>query len=199
MQDFQEPWHWVTMDNLYQSQKFLCKMYEDEQVLCGGTCRTHLRGLPPHVIQKVETAKKRQAEVRGTCKASVLMNSPKSPNLLAISVYDTKPVHFLTFHEDCVRWKKCIKSVFNKASRRMEDVTFWRLQVIDNYNGSMGWVDVADQIRNYYRQDKNMRNRKYWWPIYQWASGVMATNAFIIYQRVCDKRKIALKRSECHT
>ena len=77
-------------------------------------------------------------------------------------------------------------------------VTFWRLQVIDNYNGSMGWVDVADQLRNYYRQDKNMRNRKYWWPIYQWASGVMATNAFIIYQRVCDKRKVHL-RSECHT
>ena len=192
MSDFKEPWHWVTMDNLYQSQKFLTKMYKDNKVLCGGTCRTWGRGLAPNVIQKEVKSKSQQGEVRGTVRAAVLMNNPNAPNMLSISVYDTKPVHFLTMHEYSVVWVKCKRLVYNKVTRQNVEVDFWRMAVINNYNGSMGWVDVVDQLRNYYRQDKNMRNRKYWWPIYQWASSIMATNAYIVYQRLCDARNIEL-------
>jgi len=99
--------------------------------------------------------------VRGTVKAAVLEGEPNAPGMLAISLYDSKPVHFLTYHEEGVRWKKCTRQVWSKKHGHMIDIDFWRLQVVVNYNGTMGWVDVANQLRNYLRQDKNMRNRKY--------------------------------------
>ena len=46
---------------------------------------------------------------------------------------------------------------------------------------TMGSVDLADQLRETYRVDNGVRNRKWWWSILFWAIGVMLTNAYIIY------------------
>ena len=123
---------------------------------------------------------------------------PDAPNMLAISVYDSKPVHFLTYHETCVMWLKQTKKVWNKRVKKMVEIEFWRLGVIQGYNKSMGWVDVADQLRNYYRMDKNMRNRKYWWAHYHWALGIMTTNAYIYYKRVCDHAGVPAPDRKTH-
>ena len=49
------------------------------------------------VIQEEVKNKKKQEDVRGTTKAVVLEGDPKCPHLVAISVYDTKPVNILVW------------------------------------------------------------------------------------------------------
>ena len=170
-------------------------MFIDRKCLFTGTVRTHGRGVPACVIQQKQTTKAAIAVAKGTMKAAVLMNDAECPNLLCISIYDQVPVHTMTMVQDKVEWVKMRRKVYNKITRKPEMVQFWRLGVIDHYNKTMGHVDVADQLRNYYRIDKNMRNRKYWWAHYHWSIGVMATNCYIIYRLVNDKAKTKTRLS----
>ena len=62
-----------------------------------GTVRTFGRGVPECVIQKEVTTKAAKATAKGTMKAVVLMNDLDAPDLLCISIYDTKPVHLMTY------------------------------------------------------------------------------------------------------
>ena len=39
---------------------------------------------------------------------------------------------------------------------------YLRLNIIDLYNFYMGFVDLADQLRNVYRPDHFSRKRKWW-------------------------------------
>ncbi len=88
--------HRVTFEKLYLSAKF-CKASwnHPNKVLIAGVTRKGGRGLPPSVLQEEEQNKAKQVLVRGTVKAAVLKGDTSCPNLVATSVYDTKPVHFL--------------------------------------------------------------------------------------------------------
>ena len=55
-----------------------------------------MRGIPSSVKQEEMKNKKKQIEVRGTVKVAVLQGDEKFPNLVASSIYDTKPVQFLS-------------------------------------------------------------------------------------------------------
>ena len=68
-----------------------------------GVARTYLRGLPVSVMQKEEKNKSKQNEVRGLVKVTVLKEEEDLPDLIACSLHDTKPTHFLS---------TCIKEVF---------------------------------------------------------------------------------------
>ena len=46
----------------------------------------------------------------------------------------------------------------------------------------MGGVDIADQLRNYYRFDHWMRLRKWWWPIFFWSIGILLVNSYVSYK-----------------
>ena len=48
----------------------------------------------------------------------------------------------------------------------------------------MGHVDIADQLRNSYRFDHWLRNRKWWWSIFFWGFGVTLVNAYVLYCKV---------------
>ena len=61
---------------------------------------------------------------------------------------------------------------------------------IDEYNRTMGNVDIAYQLRGSYRFDHWLRNRKWWWPILFWAIGVVLTNAYAMYVTVCEEYDI---------
>jgi hypothetical protein len=43
-------------------------------------------------------------KVRGTVKAAVLIGDVDCPNVVATSVYDTKPVHFLPYVCKSIKW-----------------------------------------------------------------------------------------------
>ena len=132
-----------------------------------------------------------QREVRGTVKAAVLKGDPDCPNLvLASSVYDSKPVHYLSMVSDSIQWVIKEKKVFNVDTDEVEAMQFLRLNQIDKYNNGMGDVDVADQLRGVYRLDRNIRNRKWWWSLLFWSMGVLLTNAYKFYLRMCEEEGV---------
>ena len=100
------------MDNLYNSAAF-CRaaVNHPKQVLCHGVARKGQRGIPKCVAQEEIKNKQQQNAVRGTVKAAVLEGDDQCKNLIASSVYDTKPVHYLSMVCSELKWKVNEKSV----------------------------------------------------------------------------------------
>ena len=174
--------HQCAMDNLHNSAAF-CKaaFNHSKKVLTHGVTRLGSRGVPPCVHQLEIKNRKQQISVRGTVKAAVLRDDPDCPNLVASSVYDAKPVHYLSMVCNELKWVTVDKPVYNVESGEVEKLSFLRLNNIAKYNKEMGDVDLADQLRGNYRLDKNIRNRKWWWSIMFWSVGTMLTNAYVMY------------------
>jgi hypothetical protein len=75
-----------------------------------------------------------------------LINSPECPDLLACSVYDTKPVHMLSMTEDSI-WRVVKKRrVWSAIHQQIKEVGFLQLNFIEKYNINMNSVDVANQL-----------------------------------------------------
>ena len=179
--------HRVWMDNLYLSATFCKAAYNHPmKVMIAGVTRKGGRGLPISVLQQEVDNKKDQMKVRGTVKVSVLQGDPMCPALVAASVYDTKPVHFLSMICESIKWIAKERSVFNVDTNKCETLRFLRLNINDSYNGDMGHVDVSDQLREVHKFNQWMRNYKRWWAIMQWGIGVLLVNAFVVYKLVCE-------------
>jgi hypothetical protein len=175
--------HRIGLDNLYNSAKFARAAYLHEMKVCvSGVTRKGMRGLPDCVLQEEAKNKKMQMLVRGTVKAAVLKGDPNCPNLVATSVYDTKPVHFLSMSCDSIKWIMKTREVYCVDTKKLETIRFLRLNINDDYNAGMGHVDVSDQLRNYYRMDHWSRKQKWWWAIYMWGMGVMLVNSYVCYK-----------------
>jgi hypothetical protein len=140
----------------------------ENQVLINGVTQTGMRGLPQSILQAVQTTRKAVMAVRGTVKAAVLVGDPACPNLLATSVYDTKPVHFLSTVCENIKWMVKERLVFNVETMKMETMWFLRLEQNDFYNNSMGDVDVSNQLQKQYRFDHWLQMCKWWWSILLW-------------------------------
>jgi hypothetical protein len=157
--------------------------------------------VPLEVVQKTEVDAKKAEKLRGTTKAAVLRNDPTCPSLICCSVYDTKPVHLMSTVSECVQWDQKYRRVWSADVGKHVMMKYLRLNLIDLYNNHMNSVDLADQLRNCYRMNHWFRNRKWWWAIFQWALGVAATNAYIMYERIYEeeaKNKKAMPRKWNH-
>ena len=175
--------HNCWFDNLYLSAKFAKASFSHKkQVRISGPTRKSGRGLPKCVLQEEKTSPSDIRAVRGTVKAAVLEGDPKIPNLVAVSYYDQKPVHFLSTICESIKWIQCEKPVFCVETEQVEKMKFLRLNINDDYNHDMGGCDIADQLRNYYRFDHWMRKRKWWWSFFFWATGVLLVNTYISYK-----------------
>ena len=175
--------HICGMDNLYNSATFCRAAYtHKKRVMVHGVTRKGMRGLPKCVIQQEVLNRKRQLQVRGTVKAAVLLGDPQCPNLVASSIYDTKPVHFLSMVCTEVKWVLKLKKVYNVDTGQIESLKYLRMNNIDHYNYSMGHVDLSDQLRDQYRMNYWLRNRKWWWSLMMWGLGVQITNAYVMYK-----------------
>ena len=182
-----DDFHQVGMDNLYNSAAFCRAAFNHpRKILCHGVARKAGRGVPTCVLQEEVKNVNDQRAVRGTVKAAVLEGDPGCPNLIATSVYDTKPVHYLSMVSQSIEWIVKEKSVFNVDTNEVETLKFLRLNQINKYNLEMGGVDIADQLRGVYRIDRWVRNRKWWWSILFWSIGVSLTNAYKLYLRLCE-------------
>ena len=184
----QDKHHRVGMDNLYNNVSFCRRSYNHKNcVLVHGVTRKPGRGIPDCVFQREEIKRVDQHKVRGTVKAAVVMGDPGCPNLIASSVYDTKPVHYLSMVTTELKWVVKERSVYNVDTEEVEVLSFLRMGHIDNYNMTMGHVDVADQLRGSYRLDAKVRNIKWWWSPMFWAVVVQITNAYVSYKSLCKQ------------
>ena len=173
------------MDNLYMSAK-LCRLAYSmpQKVMKYGVTRPSLRGIPPAIKQDELSKKKDLEKVRHTVKAAILKGDEVCKDLVSISVYDTKPVYFLSNALEGIHWMRKERKVFDTVKKRNFQMEFHRLNVIDFYNNNMGNVDLADQIRNHYRHNNFWsRNRKWWWSIWWWGFQVMLANSYIVYTK----------------
>ena len=114
-------------------------------------------------------------------KVAVLKGDSQCPDLVATSVYDTKPVHFLSMSAESIKWIKK-RDVYDKVKKGIVNAEFLRLNINDDYNYQMGHVDDADQLRNYYRMNHWMRKTKWWWSPFFWGVRVLIVNAYVVYK-----------------
>ena len=134
--------------------------------------------------------KKEQEKVRGTVCAAMLDGDPNCPSLLAVSVYDTKPVHFLSMAAEKICWETKTREVFNRETGKMGEMKFHRLNVNDDYNYGMGGADIADQIRGSYRFDHWARKFKWWHSIFWWGVQVLMVNSYRCYRKHLEMNKL---------
>ena len=103
-----------------------------------------LRGWEREESQSMSFNKKRRTGKKG---------DPEYPNLVASSVYDAKPVRYLSMVSGEVKWAEVNKDVYNVDSGEVEQLKFLRLGHINRYNKETGSVDLADQLRGSYHLD----------------------------------------------
>ena len=133
------------MDNLFNSVKLYSTLYRAD-ALAHGVARTNGRGVPAAIIQKEEKNKDRAEKLRGTTKAARLDNLPGCPGMLAVSTYDTKPVHILSTAAESVEWVAKERKVWDANENKKSLIKFLRLNVIEDYNNNMNRTDIADQL-----------------------------------------------------
>ena len=133
--------------------------------LHGVTCKSG-RVLPSTIMQQELQNKAEQEKVRGIVLAADLVSDSKCPSLIAVSVYDTKPVHFLSMKHDSIKWENKSRSVYDISIGRMSTMKFLRISVNGDNKYVMDGVDIADQIHGSYRFDHWLRNYKWWHSIF---------------------------------
>ena len=101
------------LDNLYMSAKF-AKLALQRNVYVHGVTRKGRQGIPSCVLQEEVKNMTAQLGVRGTVKAAILRGDPECDSLVAVSVYDTKPVHFLTTANNSIQWIEKTREVYSK-------------------------------------------------------------------------------------
>ena len=74
--------------------------------------------------------------------------------------------------------------------RKMVKVSFYRLNLADEYNNKTGRVDVGDQLRNYYHFDHFMWKGKWWLSFRMWGVGILLTNTYILYKQIHELHNI---------
>ena len=157
------------------------------ECLAHGVAQTSGCGIPPSIIQREEKNKAAAEKLRGATKAARLVHSLACPDLVAMSMYDTKPVHILSMTTECVRWDVKERLVWSTAIQKKAIMKYLRLNIIEEYNSHMNSTDVADQLQGNYRPDRWMRQRKWWWAFFIWSIGVAGVNAYRIYEVMYDE------------
>ena len=82
-------------------------------------------------------------------------------DMVALSIYDTKPIYMLSMSCDKVCWMRKEKKMYG-SERKVVKMPLYRLNLIDFYNHNMGNVDMADQLWNHYRYDNNWHRNQKW-------------------------------------
>ena len=189
-------WACVFMDNLFNSRKLFAALYR-ESVLAHGVARTNGRGIPQDIIIPREPNEQKANAIRGTTKAAKLINQKDCPDLLSVAIMDVQPVHMLSTVAETIEWGvKERERVWSITDQELQTMKFLRHEFIEMYNKFMNSTDIADQLRNNYRPDHWMRQRKWWWAFFIWGIGVAATNAWLIYDAMYKEELEKIKKNK---
>ena len=135
-------WTRIYMDNLFNSQKLFTALYL-AKCLGHGVARPTGRGIPDGIKQPIELNAKKAEALKGTTTAARLLHMKECPDLLAVCVYDNKPVHLLSMVAESVKWNVKKRKVFHRETNAMKEMGYLRLNVIDDYNSNMNAVDAC--------------------------------------------------------
>ena len=183
--------HLCGMDYLYTSATLCRKAYTHEKrMMVHGVPGKGMQGIPDVMKQEKVKNRKKQVQLRGTVKAAILQGDKEFPDILASSIYDTKPVHFLSMVCTKINWLDKIRKVYNVDTGLIETMKFLRMNNIDHCNYSMGHVDLSYQQINMYRMNFRIRNWKWWWSYLLWGLGAQIINAYVIYKRLNFQHRI---------
>ena len=138
-------YHCAWVYNLYSSTN-ICKdaWNHPKCVMVSDMMRKVLHEIPACIIQYVCTAPIAADQDRETVKSVVIQNNPECKGLIGVSVYDNKHVHFISMHTYSLEWKNKDRMVYCNFLKKMERLEFLSLNMNNEYNLSMGDVDVAD-------------------------------------------------------
>ena len=163
-------WYHMWMDNLYTSWKF-GEMLAARQCLFGGTMRNEdWRGIHKAVVQKVVTKAAELEKAKGTLLASVrAQGMPQGCEVICTSFYDDAPFMMMSNIVGSVNVIEIHRKCYSTGTQKHFWVIVKRLSLADLYNHNMNQVDLADQLRTWYRPDGLwIRQRKWWWNIFLW-------------------------------
>ena len=175
------------LDNLFMSAR-LCRMAYvklDSKVMMHGVTRASGRGLPEFVVQKEVSGVSQKEAVIGTLKAAVLNGDDECPALIACSVYDSKPVHFLSTAAKEIKWLTKDRKVYDYCVEDRVDMKFLRTNMQEMYNYGMNKIDLGDQYRGQYKMDYWKRQSKWWMALWLFGLQVCVVNAFVAYTAMC--------------
>ena len=82
------------------------------------------------VKQKEVKNRKKKIQVKGTVKAAFLQGNKECPDLVASSIYDKKPVHFLSMVCTEIKWVEKIRRVYNVDTGLIKTMKFLRMNNI---------------------------------------------------------------------
>uniref|UniRef100_A0A7S0GIG6 Uncharacterized protein n=1 Tax=Proboscia inermis TaxID=420281 RepID=A0A7S0GIG6_9STRA len=74
-----------------------------------------------------------------------------------------------------------------KKQGKAVPIKILRLSFPDKYNFGMGYVDMADQLHNYYKLGHWIRSFKWWHAMFRRRVQVLMINSYIVYCRVCEE------------
>ena len=171
-------WRTAWMDNLFPSLRFAWYTHKMFQVHITGLSR-HNRGFPLCAWQSVIKNLRLAAAAKGTVKSASLMCG--SFGIMAISIYDNKPVHvFSTSHKDPGFVDKERKWFQNGRCTMRK---YQRLIIVDLYNILMGGVDLLDRFSWYYKCDgKHVWHASKWTiSVYRWIINTCVVQGYISY------------------
>ena len=90
------------------------------KVLVHGVTQKGERDIPGCIVQQELTNQTTIEQVQGTVKATKLEGDPDCPCLIASSIYDAKPVHYLSMITDVIKWIVKERPVYNIDTKRVE-------------------------------------------------------------------------------
>jgi hypothetical protein len=93
--------------------------------------RTSGKGIPEDFVMTGELDPAKADKRRGESKCAILKEDLNCPDLIACSVYDTKPVHMLSTIAKTVDWTIMQRKVYSAGSNSMVTLKYLRLNLID--------------------------------------------------------------------
>ena len=118
-----------------------------------GVTRASGRGLPEFIVQKEVNGVQEKQALTSTAKSAVLTGDDACPNLIAFSVYNSKPVHFLSTASTEIKWITKDRKIFDYSVDDCVPMKFLRTNIQEMYNYGMNKIDLGDQYRGQYKMD----------------------------------------------
>ena len=162
------PSYHVFIDNFFCSVRLL-KFLGSNNIKASGTLRQNRLSISCSLRSKAILKKEKRGAIR--------QETADDDSTTVIAWKDNKVVLFAS-NCDGAAPKHKVERYCRDAKKK---ILVEQPKAIQNYNGSMGGVDRADQNVAAYRI--GVRSKKWWWPLFAWIPDMVMQNAWVLYRQ----------------